>query len=176
MNSDSRSVSFLQSMLRVIIKCDDSNQTIVVDGFYGPKTAAIVSTFQRNHGLKPTGITDQDTWEKITEQYEKDLISLCPPVPIHFSWNTREAIHQGMRHSCVPLCQCILSKISECFHCTHEPHQTGELDKDTSEAIEELQALCGLPKTGSIDKLTWKNMALLFPLTTILDSAEAKNE
>jgi hypothetical protein len=41
---------------------------------------------------------------------------------------------------------------------------TGSLDLSTAEAISAFQYLSGLPETGEVDKITWKHLALQYPL------------
>ena len=66
----------LQTMLRVIAEDGGYIPTVVPDGIYGPGTMNSVSAFQRYHSLPITGITDQATWDKITEVYEPAIINI----------------------------------------------------------------------------------------------------
>ena len=59
----------LQTMLRVLAEQDDRYETLIPDGIYGKATLSAVARFQQNHGLNVTGITDQDTWDEIYDQY-----------------------------------------------------------------------------------------------------------
>ena len=65
----------LQTMLRVISEYNGSVPTLIPDGIYGNETRDAVIAFQRNNGLPVTGITDQQTWEKISAQYVGPLLS-----------------------------------------------------------------------------------------------------
>ena len=60
----------LQTMLRVLAELDDRYLPVIPDGIYGQSTIAAVSNFQKNHGLPVTGVTDLDTWERISAEYE----------------------------------------------------------------------------------------------------------
>ena len=77
----------LQTMLRTIAKYDGSISTVVPDGIYGKETATAVTEFQRNAGLPPTGITNQQTWERIVEAYDEATISIGPVAPIEIIWD-----------------------------------------------------------------------------------------
>ena len=45
-----------------------------------------------------------------------------------------------------------------------EPPLSGTLDSGTAESISSFQRLNGLPITGNLDKITWKNLVLQFQL------------
>ena len=64
----------LQTMLRVIAEDDKGYITVVPDGIYGSTTMQAVSSFQRQHGLPVTGITDQATWETIEAENQPALV------------------------------------------------------------------------------------------------------
>jgi hypothetical protein len=40
----------------------------------------------------------------------------------------------------------------------------GRLDEATAASLEAFQELSGLPQTGELDKVTWKHLALQYPL------------
>jgi hypothetical protein len=44
------------------------------------------------------------------------------------------------------------------------PQLSGILDIATEESLSAFQYLSGLPETGSLDKVTWKHLALQYPL------------
>jgi hypothetical protein len=44
------------------------------------------------------------------------------------------------------------------------PGLTGILDLSTEESLSGFQELSQLPMTGTLDKMTWKHLALQFPL------------
>jgi peptidoglycan hydrolase-like protein with peptidoglycan-binding domain len=45
-----------------------------------------------------------------------------------------------------------------------EPQHTGIFDSQTQAALAAFQALAGLPETGELDKITWKNLSRHFTL------------
>ena len=60
-----RSVTSLQTMLRVIALQDSSCPMVIPDGIYGEQTAKAVTVQQKRAGLPQTGITDYATWQAI---------------------------------------------------------------------------------------------------------------
>ena len=158
----------LQTMLRVIAEDDPSHIRIVPDGIYGPETMAAVSAFQRKHGLRVTGVTDQPTWESIVAVYEPALIRVDEAEPVNIVLNPGQVIRRGERHPNVFLVQGMLAALSEAYESIGMPGLTGILDVPTADALSSFQYLSGLPMTGELDKNTWKHLALQYPLAANL--------
>ena len=158
----------LQTMLRVIAEADGTSPTVIPDGIYGPETMAAVSHFQRKHGLPITGVTDQGTWEAIVAVHEPSLIAIGEAEPVQVVLNPNQIIRQGERHPVVYLLQAILAVLSGIYESISSPAMTGVLDAATSDALSSFQMLSGLPMTGSLDKNTWKQLALHYPLASNL--------
>jgi peptidoglycan hydrolase-like protein with peptidoglycan-binding domain len=154
----------LQTMLRVIAENDPRHDTIVPDGIYGPETISAVSTFQRLHGLRVTGITDQPTWEAIVAQYKPALINIDEAQPIEVILNPNQIIRRGERHPVIYLTQGILAVLSEVHQSIASPGMNGILDGSTVDSLASFQQLHNLPMTGELDKQTWRLLALQFPL------------
>ena len=154
----------LQTMLRVIAENDPRHETIVPDGIYGPETISAVSAFQRLHGLRVTGITDQPTWEAIVAQYHPALINIDEAQPVEVILNPNQIIRRGERHPVIYLTQGILAVLSEVHQSIASPGMNGILDGTTSDALSSFQQLHNLPMTGELDKQTWRLLALQFPL------------
>ena len=158
----------LQTMLRVIAEDDPSHVKIVPDGIYGPETMSAVSAFQRRHGLQVTGITDQPTWEAIVAVYEPALTRVDEAEPLQIVLNPGQILRRGERHPNVYLLQGILAVLAEVYESIQKPGLTGILDNATSDALTSFQYLSGLPMTGELDKLTWKHLALQYPMASNL--------
>ena len=58
----------------------------------------------------------------------------------------------------------MLTVLSQVYHSIPRPSQKGLLDEATADSIATLQALSSLPMTGELDKITWKHLALHYPL------------
>ena len=158
----------LQTMLRVIAENDPQHQRIIPDGIYGPETVTAVSTFQRLHGLPVTGVTDNRTWDTVTQIYEEALIEQDQAYPLWIVMNPGQIIRRGERHPNLYLVQAILSVLSENYDSIGRPESTGILDPSTADALSAFQELSGLPMTGNLDKHTWKHLALQYPMAANL--------
>lgn len=154
----------LQTMLRVLAENDSRYNSIIPDGIYGPETMAAVSAFQRIHGLPVTGVTDRDTWEAIHAQYEPALINIDAAQPVEIILNPGQVIRRGERHPNVRLVQAMLAVLAEIYRSIGMPGSNGILDAQTSDSLASFQQLTGLPMTGELDKRTWKQLALHYPL------------
>ena len=158
----------LQTMLRVLSERNDDYLSIIPDGIYGPSTVSAVSNFQRIHGLPVTGITDQDTWDRIVAEYEPALIYVAEAQPLEIILNPNAILRRGDKSPYLFVAQALLLVLSQTYASVAEPSQTGILDEATSDALASFQALSGLPMTGELDKITWKQLALHFPLAADL--------
>lgn len=157
-------VRSLQTMLRVIAQADPSHPSLIPDGIYGPETMAAVSAFQRRHGLAVTGVTNQATWDTIVAVYEPALVEIDQAQPLEVILNPGQVIRRGQRHPHVYLAQSILTVLSLVYESVSRPGLTGVLDEATAQALAAFQYLCALPASGELDKQTWKNLALQYPL------------
>jgi peptidoglycan hydrolase-like protein with peptidoglycan-binding domain len=158
----------LQTMLRVLAEHDGRYETLVPDGIYGPATVSAVSRFQRLHGLGPTGVTDQPTWEAIVREYEPALVQMAEAEALHILLNPNQIIRKGERHPNVHLLQAILTVLDDAYGSLGKPSKNGILDEPTSASLAAFQGLSGLPMTGNLDKHTWKHLALHYPLAANL--------
>lgn len=166
----------LQTMLRVLSEHDDRYQSVIPDGIYGPQTMSAVSNFQRQHGLPVTGIADQQTWESIVAFYEPALIHVLEAQPLDIILNPSEVLRFGDRSPYLYVAQALLVVLSEVYSSIGRPSQSGILDDATSDALSSFQMLAGLPMTGNLDKITWKHLALHFPLAANLRNGQTQAE
>lgn len=158
----------LQTMLRVLGEYDSKYSPIIPDGIYGPQTISAVTAFQRIHGLPATGVTNQDTWEAIVAAYEPALVELIEAQPLEIILNPSQVLRRGESSPYLYVAQALLLVLSQTYDSIGTPSQSGILDTPTSDALASFQALSGLPMTGELDKITWKHLALHFPLAANL--------
>lgn len=168
-------VRSLQTMLRVLAEQDDRYVTVVPDGIYGQTTMAAVSNFQQLHGLPVTGVTDQDTWEAIVRAYEPALILVAEAQPVEIILNPNEVLRRGEASPYLRVAQALLWVLSETYGSIGRPGQSGILDAATSDSLSSFQALNGLPMTGELDKITWQQLALHFPLAANLGAGNPQS-
>lgn len=169
-------VRSLQTMLRVLGEHDNKYARLIPDGIYGPQTMAAVSSFQRQHGLPVTGVTDQTTWEAIVAVYDPALINLDEAQPVEIILNPNEVLQRGAVSPYLYVAQALLMVMSQVYSSIGTPSQTGVLDEATADALSSFQGLSGLPMTGNLDKVTWKHLALHFPLAANLGRGQSQAE
>lgn len=155
----------LQTMLRVIAEDDPRLPTLVPDGVYGPTTLQSISAFQRLYGLPITGITDQNTWDRIVSVYEPALIRIGPAEPIEIIIDPGQVFRLGESNAYIYLLQGILTQLANENPTITTPSYSGVLDDPTSQALAAFQLLAGLPTTGELDKITWKYLVKQFTLS-----------
>ncbi len=160
----------LQTMIRVIAQEVETQPSLVPDGIYGPQTVAAVAAFQRDHGLPATGITDQLTWESIVAAYEPILTRVGPAQPVQIILEPGEVLVRGSQSLNLYLVQAMLTALSQIYGSITPPGLTGILDEATAVSIGSFQALCALPQTEDLDKITWKHLALHYPLAENLSN------
>ena len=158
----------LQTMLRVIGESDPLLPSVIPDGIYGHQTVTAVSAFQRRLGLPITGITDQQTWDTIYAVYQPALIQIGPAQVIESSLEPNQVIRRGEQHPDLYLTQGMLMVLSGQYTAITPPSMNGILDIPTSQSLESFQALQNLPVTGELDRITWHNLALQYPLASRL--------
>lgn len=162
----------LQTMLRVIAEQDDTQPSVIPDGFYGPNTATAVSAFQRKAGLRVTGVADQATWDAIVPVYQDALIQVDRAEPLLIVLNPNQVIRRGEHHPNVYVAQAALQVLSEAYTSIPAPSFTGTVDVATSASLSALQELSLLPVTGELDKRTWKYLARQYPMAANLLTRE----
>ena len=152
----------LQTMIRVIAQNDSKQPSLVPDGIYGVQTTGAVSAFQRNHGLPATGVTDQATWEAIVAAYEPALIVAAPAQPLEIILDSGQIL--GSDNPNIYIVQAVLTVLSKAYSSITPPSSNGILDESTSASLISFQEMTGLPQSGELDKLTWRQLALHYPL------------
>ncbi len=159
-------VRSLQTMLRVIAQEDERQPSLIPDGIYGNQTIRAVSAFQRNNGLPVTGVADQTTWEAIVAVYEPALIRQGPAQPLEIILHPGQILRQGEQSPNIYLLQAVLQVLSDVYGSITPPSHNGILDEATSFSVQRFQELTQLPQTGEVDKVTWKQLALHYPLAS----------
>lgn len=153
----------LQTMLRTLAVCNKQYEPVVPDGVFGNETAKAVSKYQKIHGLSPTGVVDQQTWDEIVMEYDTACDEIEPANSIEIVLNPGEIINKGQYHPSVLLAQAMLNLYADVYEAFLAPNITGIIDSLTQQSIEAFQMLSGLPMTGTMDKSTWKHLTSHFP-------------
>ncbi len=157
-------VRSLQTMLRILAEDDHDLSSVIPDGIYGNQTRNAVSAFQRKYGIPITGVTDQNTWDRIVATQTTALVRLGPAEPLRLILNANQILRRGSRHPYLNLVQSMLVTLAEIYGSITAPGISGVLDEATADALASFQYLSALPQTGELDKITWKHLALQYPL------------
>lgn len=157
-------VRSLQTMLRTIGRSDGQDITVIPDGFYGTQTRNAVSDFQQARGIPSTGAVDQLTWERIAAEFPDAKTRVGPAEPLQLILNPNQVLRRGEAHPYLFLIQTMLNALEKAYGSIPAPALTGVLDLATADSISEFQRLSLLPVTGEVDKITWKHLALHYPL------------
>ena len=164
-------VRSLQTMLRVLAEDDRNLFSLIPDGIYGNQTRQAVTAFQRKYGIPATGVVNQETWDRITAEHSPALVRLGPAEPLRLILNPNQIIRRGEAHPYLFLVQGMLTTLAEIYGSILVPSMSGVLDMPTSESLASFQELSSLPQTGELDKITWKHLALQYPLAVNLQQS-----
>lgn len=167
-------VRSLQTMLRILAEDDTGLSPVIPDGIYGTQTRRAVSDFQRKFGLAVTGVTDQATWERIVAEQSSALTRIAPAEPLRLILNAAQVLRRGQRHPYLYLVQSMLVALADIYGSITAPPFSGVLDAPTADALSSFQYLCALPQTGELDKITWKHLALQYPLAVNICESQNK--
>ena len=169
-------VRSLQTMLRVLAEDDNDLLPLVPDGIYGNQTQQAVAAFQRKYGIPVTGVVNQTTWERIVAEHTPALTRLTPAEPLRLILNPNQIIRRGESHPYLFLVQSMLATLAEIYGSLLAPGISGILDEATADALTSFQYLSALPQTGELDKLTWKHLALQYPLAVNLRQSKNRTK
>ena len=162
----------LQTMLRVIAENDDRQPSVIPDGFYTTDTARAISAFQPQYGLPVTGVADPLTWDTIVPVYEAALVEVGEAEPLAIVLEPGQIIRRDEEDLNLFVVQAVLIVLSRIYASIPAPGMTGILDIPTSNSLSAFQELALLPITGELDKQTWKQLALHYPMATIHGSRQ----
>ena len=159
-------VRSLQTMLRVISEYNGTVPTVVPDGIYGNETREAVTVFQKNNGLPVTGITDQQTWEQVSEKYDEAIIYIGNAEPLEIIMDPNRIYVLGDRSPNLIIAQAALYYLSQKHEPISVPSRDGLLDDQTSASILSFQKLNNLSPTGNLDRKTWQTLSKQFTLNS----------
>ena len=98
----------------------------------------------------------------------REVFSYIP----HHESTLAKALTEGEDHPYLYLVQVMLQALSAAYRSIPAPAATGVLDSQTARALADFQYLSGLPQTGELDKITWKNLALQYPLAVNITKSQ----
>lgn len=169
-------VRSLQQMLRVIGEDRGQATSVIPDGIFGQQTRGAVSQFQRANGLPITGVADQTTFERIADAYGPAMTRVGPAQPLQLILNPNQVLSRGDDHPYLYIVQVMLLALNQIYGSIGPVEITGILDSPTEQALSDFQFLSGLPANGQLDKITWKHLALHYPLAVNLRMSQNRRK
>ena len=167
MESKTSNEDVIREAQKIIVRLSsftNSISPVQVDGIYGSETEAQIRNFQRYVGLPPTGILDQTTFESLVDANSANDIITGVSVPISpYERNLAgRVVSKGEIHDLVTMLQIMLQTISVATDDILFVKVNGQFDDNTQAAVERIQELNGLPRTGDVDLITWNRLSRLY--------------
>ena len=144
-------VSYIQSMLRLIAHHRNEILSIIPDGLFGQNTKNSVASFQKFYGMYITGEVDNDTWNKIVGIFEEVEKEKNLNVFMQVFNEMRKPIRLGEHSADIYVIQAMITALSEKFDNIHALFVTGTYDKATADAVRKIQILSGITPNNLID-------------------------
>jgi len=139
----------LQTMLRLISQIETEIPTVISDGIYGKNTENSVRSFQEKYNIKNTGITNNETWDKILERYEFHTKNNIDTLKLFNNFKNIELNDESV--SQILIIQSMIVGISKEIDNIKNVDVNGKYDINTSNEIKEIQKISGLEQNGIID-------------------------
>lgn len=142
-----------------------SPQPSFPDGIFGPETARAVREFQQQNGLPVTGAADLTTWNAVVDAAREAHIHHGPAEPLRPLFQPMQTISPGEQNMHLYLAQGMLQALRHYYDGMPPVSVTGRHDEACTACLKWLQARCGLPVTGELDRRTWQHMVRLYAQT-----------
>lgn len=142
----------IQRMLREISFFDERIERVVPDGIYGEQTETSVRSFQRNNNLYETGVVDNDTWDKIIEEYDRVYRENKRNVPITVIDEGAIPIETGDGALSLFVIQAMMLALSGELSNLDKVEVTGVYDAQTQRAAEKIMIISGLEPKSELDR------------------------
>ena len=100
--------------------------------------------------------------------FEPALVEQDAAEPVVVILEPGQVIRPGESHNILPLVQGMLTVLALVYGSIGQPGTGGTLDAATADSLSSFQSLSNLPMTGNLDRMTWKHLALHYPLAANL--------
>ena len=157
-----RSVSDLQTMLRVISFRHPWMPRLVPDGIFGEQTLEAVMLFQRELFPPVTGVVDNAVWDAIVDVYQHCCSALSPPLPCCCYPSRDYTISPGESCAHLGLIQAMFMALAHILVGLQETADFGTMDDATVQNIRWIQRQNQAEETGVIDHSVWDTLARLY--------------
>ncbi len=152
----------LQEFLRVIAQVNGTFPTLIPDGIYGEQTERIVLAFQKEHGLNQTGEVDNDTWDKIIEEYSKAVIYVGEPPRTSLFPSSSHVIKIGDSADFHYPIQSIIYAIAQLFDNIDSFEISNKHEGGVVETTKQLQNALERNCGGEIDVKCWRELSRIY--------------
>ena len=152
--STGRAVRELQYYLYLMHSYDASIPSVSIDGNFGAGTESAVKAFQRLFGLTADGVVGRATWDTLYAQVNRLRLS-GPVVSLTRMDYPGSPLVIGSTGDAVLYYTTLLARIAYYYDDVSSPGVTEEYTEDVAAGTRTLQALLGLPQTGTVDADTW---------------------
>lgn len=135
---------------------------LAVDGVFGERTLEAVMVFQRDFHPPVTGVVNNETWNAIrTEYLQVELLYGAPP-PLSVLPNGSFTAKEGDEGAPLLIVQAMFSSLSKVMTNFDPCDMNACNDGKTHQNLRTIQKLADLPITGTLDRVTWSFLALLY--------------
>lgn len=121
--------------------------------------------FQQQNGLPVTGAADLATWNAVVDAAREAHIHHGPAEPLRPLFQPAQTISPGEQNMHLYLAQGMLLALRHYYDGMPPVSVTGRHDEACTACLKWLQARCGLPVTGELDRRTWQHMVRLYAQT-----------
>lgn len=153
-------VRYVQYYLDFLAEFNNRLPTLSIDGIFGAATQAAVEEFQRQNGLTVDGIVGRNTWNALVTAYDNIIYSL--PSEFREQFYPGYVLTQGSTGPEVRRLQTYLRTIAENDYRVPLITVDGVYGTQTANAVDAVQDLSGLPRTGNVGALTWNAITELY--------------
>ncbi len=145
----------LQRMLRAIFQVNGMEPEVIPDGFFNETTEQAVKNFQRMKNMEPTGVVDNDTWDRIADEYDIALIEGKDPICVQLFVREDFKTATGQPRARLLVLQAMLQVMNKRFGNLPYVEMTGVYDAQTNNALALYREMFNLPQGEGMDNRLW---------------------
>ncbi len=149
----------LQRMLRMIFQVKGMEPEVIPDGIFNITTENAVKAFQRMKHIEDSGVVDNETWDRIVEEYELAVIEGKPPACVQLFVREDFETAEGEGKARISVLQAMLQVMHKRFSNLPYVEITGIYDAQTNNALRIYRELFYLPQGEGMDNLLWYHFA-----------------
>ncbi len=154
-------VATLQHYLMVVAVFDNSLPMVTENGVFDPQTEAAVRAFQAQQGLSVDGLVGRNTWNALTDAYDRILASLPPDSLATSEIYPGKFLVPGEQNADVRDLQLFLSRASEIRDFIPPVTVDGVYGPQTEAAVRAAQEWANIPQNGVVGPVTWDVIVFL---------------